>query len=110
MVRKNFVRTACPWRITNSTLYGRAGNLQATIEAGFTTVQSLGAAIDKDVHNAINTGAIPGPRLLTSIHQITEKSGAPAKLREMVRQTKAEGGDVIKIFATGSIRDRASRP
>jgi hypothetical protein len=47
---------------------------------------------------------------LTSIHQITEKSGAPAKLREMVRQTKAEGGDVIKIFATASIRDGASRP
>jgi imidazolonepropionase-like amidohydrolase len=41
---------------------------------------------------------------LTSIHQITEKSGAPAKLREMVRQTKAEGGDVIKIFATARIR------
>jgi len=47
---------------------------------------------------------------LTSIHQITEKSGAPAKLREMVRRTKAEGGDVIKIFATASIRDGASRP
>ena len=42
------------------------------IEAGFTTVQSLGAAIDKDVRDAIDAGAIPGPRLLTSIHQITE--------------------------------------
>ena len=63
---------SCPWRITNSTLY-EAGNLQATIEAGFTTVQSLGAAIDKDVRDAINAGAIPGPRLLTSIHQITER-------------------------------------
>jgi len=62
------------------------------------------------VRDAINAGAIPGPRLLTSIHQITEKSGAPAKLREMVRRTKAEGGDVIKIFATASIRDEASRP
>jgi imidazolonepropionase-like amidohydrolase len=40
---------------------------------------------------------------LTSIHQISEKSGAPAKLREMVRQTKAEG-DVIKVFATASTR------
>jgi len=59
VVRKNSVRTACPWRITNSTLY-EAGNLQATIEAGFTTVQSLVAAIDKDVRDAINAGAIPG--------------------------------------------------
>jgi imidazolonepropionase-like amidohydrolase len=82
-----------------------AGNLEATLEAGFTTVQSLGAAIDKDVRDAINAGALPGPRLLTSIHQFTDKSGDPAKLREMVRQTKAEGADVIKIFATASIRD-----
>ena len=56
MIRKNFVRTACPWRITNATLC-EAGNLQATIEAGFTPVQSLGAAIDKDVRDAINAGA-----------------------------------------------------
>jgi hypothetical protein len=104
VVRRNSVRTACPWRIPNSTLY-EAGNLQATIEAGFTTVHSLGAAIDKDVRDAIDAGAIPGPRLLTSIHQTTEKSGAPAKLREIVRLTKAEGGDVIKIFATESVRD-----
>ena len=46
------------------TLY-EAGNLQTTIEAGFTTVHSLGAAIDKDVRDAINAGAIPGSRLLT---------------------------------------------
>ena len=59
------------------------------------------------MRDAINAGAIPGPRLLTSIHQISEKSGAPAKLREMVRQTKAEG-DVIKILATASIRDGGS--
>ncbi len=81
------------------------GNLQATLEAGFTTVQSLAAAVDKDVRDAINAGALPGPRLLTSIRQINEKSGDPAKLREIVRQVKAEGGDVIKIFATASIRD-----
>ena len=30
-------------------------------------------AIDKDVRDAINAGAIPRPRLLTSIHQITER-------------------------------------
>jgi hypothetical protein len=63
VVRKNSVRTACPWRITNSTLY-EAGNLQATIAAGFTTVLSLGAAIDKGARDAINAGAIPGPRLV----------------------------------------------
>jgi imidazolonepropionase-like amidohydrolase len=82
-----------------------AGNLLATLQAGFTTVQSLAAPIDKEVRDAINAGALPGPRLLTSIHQITDKAGDPAKLRELVRQYKAEGADVIKIFASASIRD-----
>jgi imidazolonepropionase-like amidohydrolase len=82
-----------------------AGNLLATLQAGFTTVQSLAAPIDKEVRDAINAGALPGPRLLTSIHQINDKSGDPAKLRELVRQYKAEGADVIKIFASASIRD-----
>ena len=82
-----------------------AGNLSAMLQAGFTTAQSLGAPIDKDVRDAINAGVLPGPRLLTSIHQITENSGDPAKLHEIVRQVKAEGGDVIKMFATASIRD-----
>jgi hypothetical protein len=36
-------------------------------------------------------GALPGPRVLTSIHQIHDNSGDPAKLRELVRQWKAEG-------------------
>jgi imidazolonepropionase-like amidohydrolase len=82
-----------------------AGNLLATLQAGFTTVQSLGAPVDKTVRDTINAGALPGPRLLTSIHQINDKSGDPAKMRELVRQWKGEGADVIKIFASASIRD-----
>jgi hypothetical protein len=89
VVRKNSVRRACPWRITHSTFY-EAGGLQATIEAGFKTVQSLGAAIDKDVRDATNAGAIPGPCLLTSIHQITEKSGAPAELPACVLRPQSQ--------------------
>ena len=50
-------------RVPGDTLY-EAGYLQTTIEAGFTTVQSLGAAIDKDVGDAVNVGAIPEPCLL----------------------------------------------
>jgi len=52
-----------------------------SVEARFTTVRSLGAAIDaaidKDLRDAIDAGAIPGPGLLRSIQKITEKSGAP---------------------------------
>jgi imidazolonepropionase-like amidohydrolase len=81
------------------------GNLLATLQAGFTTVQTLAAPVDKTVRDAINAGVLPGPRVLTSIHQIRDNSGNPAKLRELVRQWKAEGADVIKIFASASIRD-----
>jgi hypothetical protein len=82
-----------------------AGNLLATLQAGFTTVQTLGAPVDKTVRDAINAGALPGPRVLTSIHQIHGNSGDPAKLRELVRQWKAEGADVIR-----SSLARASAP
>jgi len=93
-----------------STLAG-AANAWATLQAGFTTVQSLGAPSDKDLREAIGTldkpGQIPGPRILTSIRQITETTGGGdlEKLRAAVRAAADEGADVIKLFATKSIRD-----
>jgi imidazolonepropionase-like amidohydrolase len=77
-----------------------AENAWLTLEAGFTTVQSLGAAIDVDVRDRIAQGSLPGPRVLTSVRQINDQSGTPESLRELVRKTKAEGADVIKLFAT----------
>jgi imidazolonepropionase-like amidohydrolase len=76
-----------------------------TINAGFTTIQSPGAVSDKDVRDAISRGIIPGPRVLTSLQPLTEQSGPPEKLRELVRQRKAEGADFIKLFASKSIRE-----
>ena len=77
-----------------------AENAWLTLEGGFTTVQSVGAAIDGPVRDRIKDGALPGPRVLTSLRQINERSGSPAEIRELVRRTKAEGADLIKIFAT----------
>jgi imidazolonepropionase-like amidohydrolase len=77
-----------------------AENAWVTLQGGFTTVQSVGAAIDAAVRDRINHGALPGPRILTSLRQINERSGDPDAIRELVRRTKAEGGDLIKIFAT----------
>lgn len=71
-----------------------------TLEGGFTTVQSVGAAIDAVVRDRVNQGALPGPRILTSLRQITDRSGDPEALRKLVWQTKDEGADVIKLFAT----------
>ena len=67
---------------------------------GFTTVQSVGAVVDGAVRDHINRGLLPGPRMLTSLRQINDQSGDPEALRALVRQTKAEGADVIKLFAT----------
>jgi imidazolonepropionase-like amidohydrolase len=77
-----------------------AGDAWATLQAGFTTVQSVGAAVDGVVRDQINRGVLPGPRVLTSLRQIQDRSGDPAALRALVRQTKSEGADVIKLFAT----------
>ena len=82
-----------------------AGNAYATLMAGFTTVQSLGAITDADLRNAISRNIIPGPKLLTSLEPLTEKSGTPDQIRALVRQRVQQGADVIKIFATKSIRD-----
>src|SRR5436190_6441926 len=74
-----------------------------TLQGGFTTVQSVGAAIDGPVRDRINRGVLPGPRVLTSLRQITNRSGDPDALRALVRQTKQDGADVIKLFATSGL-------
>ncbi len=85
----------------------RAGNAWATLRAGFTTVQSIGEADNAVLRDAINAGRIPGPRVITSLGSLNERSagGSPDSLRAVVRRFKARGADVIKIFASKSIRD-----
>ncbi len=82
-----------------------AENAYVTLMAGFTTIQSPGQANDVPLRDAIARGLLPGPRILTSIRQINETSGTPDELREKVRQLKKDGADVVKIFASASIRD-----
>jgi imidazolonepropionase-like amidohydrolase len=80
-------------------------NAYADLMAGVTTVQSVGSPIDRDVREAINRGVLPGPRVLTSVRQITDTGLSPDQLRELVRQTKADGADLIKLFASKNFRD-----
>jgi imidazolonepropionase-like amidohydrolase len=80
-------------------------NARATLMAGFTTVQSVGWNGDPALREAIAAGIITGPRLLTSVLQIQGGNSTPDQLRERVRQAKAQGADLIKFFASGSIRD-----
>jgi imidazolonepropionase-like amidohydrolase len=80
-------------------------NAVATLNAGFTTIQSPGANEDKDLREAIARGLIPGPRILTSLDALYDSSGPPEKIRQLVRERKQQGADFIKIFASASIRD-----
>jgi imidazolonepropionase-like amidohydrolase len=110
-------------------------NLKATVMNGFTTVQSVGEAGDLAVRTKMESDHLPGPRLLTSAGTINEYSGGqrpstaargalstaegrgqrgaagqrplstPDQLREAVRALKANHADLIKLFASASIRD-----
>jgi imidazolonepropionase-like amidohydrolase len=81
------------------------GNAYQTLLGGFTTVQSLGGEIDGDLRDLIAAGRIPGPRIITSLRAVNENTGTPEQIRAYVRKMKADGADVIKLFATASIRD-----
>jgi len=81
------------------------GNAFATLTSGVTTIQSPGSPEDKDLRDFIALGAIPGPRMLTSLQPISNPSLTPDTLRAIVRERKAQGANFIKIFASQSIRD-----
>jgi imidazolonepropionase-like amidohydrolase len=81
------------------------GSMWQTLQAGFTTVQSMGAETDKPLRDLINDGAVAGPRILTSLGSLNERSGTPEEIRAKVRKFKEDGADLIKIFATASSRD-----
>ena len=89
--------------IGHVTLYA-VENAYRTLMSGVTTVQSLGRDEDAQLKEWIARGVIPAPRVLTSLGAIREDTGSPAEIREFVRAKKAAGADVIKIFASTSIR------
>jgi len=87
--------------------YKAASNGWLTLMAGFTTVQSVGAPNDIPLRDALAKGTIPGPRILTAVEPLQgqgDRTGTPDEIREFVRKQKAAGADLIKIFASKSIR------
>jgi imidazolonepropionase-like amidohydrolase len=87
-----------------SMLYA-AENAYAMLMNGFTATQSIGSRLDPDLREAIARGVLPGPRLYTSIQPVNETTGNPQQIREFVRKIVAEGADLVKIFASKSIRE-----
>jgi imidazolonepropionase-like amidohydrolase len=89
-------------------LFG-AENAYVTLLNGFTTVQSVGAPNDKGLRDTIARGVLPGPRILTSLGSMNERTGTPEQLRDYVRKQKQAGADLIKIFASKSIREGGAK-
>jgi len=90
------------------TVLAGAANSWKMLAAGFTTIQSLGSPLDKDLRDAIDRQGLPGPRILTSLDPIFgrgDATGTPDELRAIVQRHATNGADVIKIFASGSIRE-----
>src|SRR5882724_9137425 len=81
-----------------------AENAVRTLDGGITTVQSLGAPVDKPLRDAIARCTLPGPRILTAINPISDAKLAPDALRAAVDKLAGEGADVVKVFASQSIR------
>jgi imidazolonepropionase-like amidohydrolase len=104
------------WHFDNGRLAGKdepptqavlhaVDNAVLTLNSGFTTIQSPGSPEDKVLRDAIARGIVPGPRMLTSLEPLTEQSGSPEKLQELVLERKQQGADFIKLFASKSIRE-----
>ena len=89
------------------TAYRVASNAWLTLMAGFTTVQSVGSPADVPLRDAIAQGLLPGPRILTSGEPLTgrgEQTGTPDEIRAYVRKQKESGANLIKIYASGGMR------
>ncbi|MDP8916357.1 MAG: amidohydrolase family protein, partial [Pseudomonadota bacterium] len=108
-----------------------AGNAKKTLDAGFTTVRNLGDTdgVTLALRDAINAGAVPGPRILDAARSLSTTSGhmdatlslreelhpaigqenlcdGPESCREAVRMQIRRGADVIKIATTGGVNSR----
>ena len=92
---------------TQDAAYRSAANAWATLMAVFTTIQSVGSPTDLPLRDAIARGELPGPRILTAVEPLFgrgEQTGTPDQIRAFIRKQKENGADVIKIFASQSIR------
>ena len=85
--------------------YAATQNAYVTLMAGYTTVQSIGSVTDTILKKAIERGDVKGPRLLSSLGSLSDTARTPDQIRQWVRNQVAMGADLIKIFASKSIRE-----
>jgi imidazolonepropionase-like amidohydrolase len=91
---------------TQQAAYAAASNAWLMLMAGFTTIQSVGSPADVPLRDAIATGLLPGPRILTAVEPLMgrgQQTGTPDEIRAFVRKQQQAGADVIKIYASGGM-------
>jgi len=118
---------------SQAAIYG-VKNARDTLWAGFTTCRDMGPTwpfTDVDVRNAIEKGAIPGPRLQVAGNYVSATGGAGDarqfsiyvevplvrnladgvdEVRKAVRTNLKQGADFIKILATGAVLSKGISP
>ncbi len=111
-----------------------AKNALDTLLAGFTTCREMGPTwpyVDVALRNAIDEGAVPGPRLFVPGNYVSSTGGAgdarqfsiyvdvpivknladgPEEVTKAVRTNFKNGADFIKILATGAVLSKGISP
>src|SRR5215469_2930369 len=93
---------------TPEAAYRTAANAYATLLAGFTTIQSMDGVVR--LREAAAHGGLPAPRILSIVEPLVgrgEQTGTPGEIRAFVREQKDAGGDFLKIYASGGMRQTA---
>ena len=99
-----------------------AQSARRTLMAGVTTVRDMGGkdGIDFGLRQAIDSGLIPGPRMLISGRlicmtgghgwQVGLEANGPDEVRKAAREQIKAGVDVVKLMATGGVLTPAVEP
>lgn len=100
-------------RSRDSVMAGAAENARRTLETGVTTVRDLGAGngYDLALRDAINRGAILGPRMFVAGQGLSRRPGDTTRidLSAEVRKRVDAGADWIKLYgSTGTYQNVTS--
>jgi imidazolonepropionase-like amidohydrolase len=99
-----------------------AESARRTLMAGVTTVRDMGGkkGIDFGLRQAIDSGLIPGPRMLISGRlicmtgghgwQVGLEANGPDEVRKAAREQIKAGADIVKLMATGGVLTPAVEP
>jgi imidazolonepropionase-like amidohydrolase len=118
---------------SRAAIYG-VKNARDTLWAGFTACRDMGPTwpfTDIDLRDAINKGAVPGPRMQVAGNYVSATGGAGDarqfsiyvdvpivrnladgvdEVRKAVRTNLKQGADFIKILATGAVLSKGISP